>query len=181
MIDFETFGTSANACICQVGAVFFDKTTGELGAELSINIDAASSVEAGGIIDASTVYFWLQQSKEAQETLFANKTPILEAFNKLNDFLAPATRIWSHVTFDFVLLSNTMRMLKIKPSFSYKAGLDLRTLTFLSGLQVDKTPRKGVHHNGLDDAKHQVTYAVAALNHVKTSKTAIQFLERLNG
>lgn len=180
MIDFETFGVSKGAVICQVGAVYFDKTTGELGAEFKANIDAASHMKYGGTMDASTVYWWLAQSEAARASILADpKEDIFTVMTRLNEFLKPSKRVWSHATFDFVLLMETFRLLGIKPSVSYKAGLDLRTLTYLSGTEIKGFDRAGTHHDGLDDAKHQVKYCVAALNRVKGDKQVMTFFERV--
>lgn len=180
MIDFETFGNGENKCICQVGAVYFDNITGELGAEFKVNIDAATHVAAGAKIDASTVYWWLSQSKEAQTSIL--ETPrhdVTTAMSDLNDFLSDAARVWSHATFDFVTLMDTLKQLGIKPKVSYKSGMDLRTLVYLAGVSVSDFPRVGTHHDGLDDAKYQVKYCVAALSAVKTNKAVLKTLERL--
>lgn len=179
MLDFETLGNGTHKCICQVGAVYFDKTTGEIGQKFKANIDARSHERFGGRLDADTVYWWLQQAEEARKSLLVNPEPILDVFVKLNEFLSGAKRIWSHATFDFVTLMETMKQLAIKPNFRYSAGLDLRTLTYLGGVRVDKIPREGVHHDALDDCKHQVKYCVAALNAVKTNKELIKLLERI--
>ena len=181
MIDFETLGNGTHKCVCQVGAVYFDNITGELGKEIDLTIDASSHESYGGKIDAKTVYWWLQQSDAARASITkADKIDIYTAFLELNDFLSDAKRIWSHATFDFVTLMETMKQLNIKPSFGYKAGLDLRTLVYLSGTSFDKTKREGVHHDGLADAKHQVKYAVAALNTIKTNKKLISLVEKLS-
>lgn len=179
MIDFETLGNGTNKCICQVGAVYFDKTTGQIGQEFKANIDASSHERIGGRLDANTVYWWLQQSEAARTSLLKDREPIDHVFIKLNDFLSGATRIWSHATFDFVTLTETLKQLNIKPSFGYKKGLDLRTLTYLGGVKVDSHLREGVHHDALDDCKFQVKYAVASLNAIKTSKVLIRFAEGL--
>lgn len=181
MIDFETLGNGPDSCIIQVGAVYFDKLTGELGESFQVNIDAQSSVKAGGAMDASTVEWWLQQSEEARKSILAQpREDIVVVMQKLNEFLSKADRIWSHATFDFVLLTNTLKKLGIKPSFSYKAGMDLRTLVYVANTSVSDFPREGTHHNGLDDAKHQVKYATAALNAVKGNKAVIKLLSKLS-
>lgn len=165
MIDFETLGNGKNACVVQVGACYFDRTTGEIGRTLGFNIDAHSAMRSGAEMDASTVYWWLSQSKEAQESI--TRGPLLhidDAMNTLNDFLEGAKGIWSHATFDFVILTETLKRLNIKPKFGYRAARDLRTLVDLAKITMSKFPREGVHHNGLDDAKFQVKYTVAALN-----------------
>ncbi len=39
MIDFETLGTGPDAAIIQVGACYFDRVTGEIGATFKRNFD----------------------------------------------------------------------------------------------------------------------------------------------
>ena len=180
MLDFETLGNGTNKCICQVAAVYFDKSTGEVGKSYKANIDASSHETHGGRLDAKTVYWWLQQSDSARASLLVDKKDIIQVFTELNDFLSGCKRIWSHATFDFVTLLETMKQLNIKPSFNYKNGLDLRTLSYLAGLKIDNFVREGVHHDALDDCKHQIKYCVAGLNAVKTSKTLIQFIEKVS-
>jgi len=180
MIDFETFGNGKHACLCQIGAVYFDSTTGELGAEYKANIDAANHSKLGGDLDADTVYWWLAQSIEARQSILQQpRKNVVDVMNELNQFLSSATRVWSHATFDFVILMNTLKQLDIKPLFSYKAGLDIRTLTYLAGITIDKTERTGVHHDGLEDAKHQVKYCVEALNAVKGNKQVVSAISRI--
>lgn len=180
MIDFETLGNGKDKCICQVGAVYFDNVTGALGEEFKATIDASSHEKYGGKVDAKTVYWWLAQSDAARQSILdKDKVDIVKAMTDLNEFLSKAARIWSHATFDFVTLMEALKQLEISPKMSYKSGLDLRTLVYLSGISFDKTPREGVHHDGLADAKHQVKYCVAALNQVKTNKKVINLLEKL--
>lgn len=180
MLDFETLGNGKDKCICQVAAVYFNNITGEIGQEFKANIDAASHEQYGGKLDASTVYWWLKQSNEARLSITNGELrEITSAFIDLNDFLNGAKRIWSHATFDFVTLVDTMKQIGLKPSFSYKVGLDLRTLTYLGGVKIDKIVREGTHHDALDDCKYQVKYCVAALNAIKTSKQLIRFAEGL--
>ncbi len=178
MIDFEAFGTGKNPCLSQVGAVYFDPTSGELGPEFSANIDAASHQKAGGILDAETVYWWLNQSKEAISTLLTNKQDVTKVMTDLNEFLKDAKYVWSHATFDYVLLQNTFKQLGIKSNVSYKAGLDIRTLIHLAGTTTNRV-RAGTHHNGLDDCKHQVKYCVEAITKLKLNKQAIKAIMNL--
>lgn len=183
MIDFESFGTGPKAALCQVGACYFDKTTGDIGRKVRWHIDARTHQKLGAVLDADTVYWWLSQSEEARKSLVPeDKTlfySIEEAMEGLNCFLANAERIWSHATFDFVLLTNTLRSLGIKPSFSYRAGMDLRTLTYLAKVSPSDFPREGIHHDGLDDAIFQVKYAVAAMNKIQGDRALITRLGQI--
>ena len=180
MIDFETLGNGSSKCICQVGAVYFDNVTGELGESFKANINAATHVKAGAKIDAETVYWWLKQSDEARASIVSGDLEnITSVFLRLNTFLSNSKRIWSHATFDFVTLMETMKQLNITPSFSYRAGMDLRTLVYLAGVSTSDTVRTGVHHDALADAIHQVKYCVQSLNAIKTNKKLIAFANKL--
>lgn len=179
MLDFETLGNGKDKCICQIGLLYFNSVTGEHGESLKINIDAGSHESYGGKIDAATVYWWLEQSDAARVSLIPNREPILQAMHKVNHFISKASRIWSHATFDFVTLIETFKQLDIKPTVSYKTGLDIRTLVYLSGISLSDTPRTGTHHDALADCEHQVKYCVLALNAVKTNKHALKLLGNL--
>ncbi len=179
MIDFETLGNGSNKCLCQVGAVYFDRVTGELGERFKANIDAGSHQKLGGVLDAGTVYWWLQQSDAARQSLLADAKPVTDVMSSLNDFLSKASRIWSHATFDFVTLVDTLRALGIKPSFSYKVGLDLRTLTYLAKVSPQDFIRDGTHHDGLEDAIFQIKYCVAALNKIQGDRSLITRLGQI--
>lgn len=168
MLDLETLGNGKDKCICQIGACYFDRETGVIGQTLKINVDAGSHERHGGKLDASTVYWWLSQSKEAQSSILAEpRVDIVEAFNQLNRFLEGAKTIWSHATFDFVTIQETYKQLNIKPSFHYRTARDLRTVVDLGKISIDKQQREGLHHDALDDCKFQVKYCVAALNKIK--------------
>lgn len=169
MIDLETFGNGKNACVVQIGACYFDRVTGEVGETLKYNVDARSAAESGAQLDADTVYWWLSQSKEAVASVTADpKQSIDFVFRQLNGFLDKAQCIWSHATFDFVIVMETFKRLGIKPSFSFRAARDIRTLVDLAKLDTKLFRRTvGTHHDALDDAIFQVNYCVAALNLLK--------------
>lgn len=181
MIDLETLGNGENKCVIQVGACYFDRTTGEIGETFKRNIDAKSAVQAGFQMDAQTVYWWLAQSDAARASIIQGPLlPIRDAFNDLNTFLAPAKSIWSHATFDFVTIMETYRKLDIKPLFSYKAARDIRTLIDLMNVSISPVPRTGVHHDGLDDSIHQVKYCMEAfkrLDELKSTKALVSYLK----
>lgn len=181
MIDFETFGKGINKAICQVGACYFDKTTGEIGKKARWHVDARTHEKLGGVLDADTVYWWLTQSDEARKSLVPDEKSLFysieEAMGGLNVFLADADRIWSHATFDFVTLTDTLRALGIKPLFPYKAGMDLRTLTYLAKVSPQDFTRDGIHHDGLEDAIFQVKYCVAALNKIQGDRSLVTKLK----
>lgn len=168
MLDLETLGNGKNKCICQIGACYFDRDTGEIGETFKVNVDAKSHVKYGGELDADTVYWWLNQSKEAQTSIISEpRVDIVEAFNKLNEFLTSAKAIWSHATFDFVSIQETFKQLSIKPTFHYRVARDLRTIVDAGKVSIKSLVREGLHHDALEDCKFQVKYCVASLNNIK--------------
>jgi len=164
MIDIETLGNGKHACIAQIGACSFDKTK-----TFKVNVDARDASRMGCDIDADTVYWWLQQSEAARQSICAPGVPICDALNQLNDFLSDADEVWSHATFDFVIVTNTMKDLNIKPKFSYRTARDIRTLVALAKIDPFKN-RNGVHHDALDDCLYQVDYCSEAMAKLEVSK-----------
>lgn len=173
MIDFEALGKD---CPCQIGAIYFDRVTGELGEPFKANIDANSLNTPP---DARTVYWWLSQSKEAQNTLLTNKQDIRNVLANLVEFLAPANRIWSHATYDFAMLQNLLNQYNIPNSISYKSGMDIRTLMYLAGTSTKDIAREGTHHDALEDCKYQVKYVTKALNQLKINKSIVNFINKV--
>ena len=166
MLDLETFGTNPNAVIVQIGACYFDRVTGEIGEKFLKNIDAVESVKLGFKMDPETICWWLSQSPEAIKSIIDitkfkwHPSIAIEAFN---DFVKPDSNIWSHATFDMVILMEHYRIIGIKPKFDYRNSRDLRTIVALAGIDVDSYEKIGIAHNALDDCLFQVKYAVDCL------------------
>lgn len=157
MLDLETFGKSSNAVISQIGACYFDPS-GRVGRTFFHNVDARSCQEVGLTLDADTIYWWLSQSKEAQESLLRERIPLNRILTKFTRFSRFADVIWSHATFDFVILRNAYLAAGISFPFSYRAARDIRTIAHGASKVIKNTERTGIHHNALDDALFQVKY-----------------------
>ncbi len=178
MVDLETLGRGESALIIQIGAVYFDPSSGETGAQLSVNIDPVSAYKSGGQMDPDTIRWWLTQSKEAQDSLLTYPKDFSFAMEELKAFAEGAERIWSHATFDFVIIQKALQNAGLKP-FPYKSGLDIRTLVYLSKVDMSAFPREGVHHNGLDDAIHQVKYTSAAIQKIRGNRDLVGKLKAI--
>lgn len=172
MLDFETLGNGKNACVTQIGACYFDRQTGAIGRQFSMQVDAVSAQKNGCDLDADTVYWWLKQSPAAIASMIAEpRENIRQAFIELAAFLKGAEHVWSHATFDFVILQETYKLLNIEKPVGFRTARDLRTLVEIAQLDGKDFPRKGVHHNALDDAIYQVGYCVAGLNKISLKST----------
>ncbi|MGF1764827.1 3'-5' exonuclease [Aliivibrio kagoshimensis] len=173
MLDLETMGNTSNAAIVSIGAVVFSPVTGELGAEFEEVVSLNSSAHCG-VIDASTVSWWLTQSEEAR-AIFERDTPkssLKDALLELNQWLADLgdkkdIQVWGNGSgFDNVILVNAFKAARIKPNFIHWNDRDVRTIVEMgrSILGIDPKAtltREGTHHSALDDAKFQAKYVSA--------------------
>lgn len=175
MTDLETFSSASNAAITAIGAVWFDINTGELGDTFYINVDAADCAKHGLDVDAGTVYWWLSQSKEAQNALLDEKVGLKRALKMFSDWVSSSDNdtknleMWSHSTFDAVVLSSASRACGVRLPWRYNQTRDIRTLNALTPPELNSTiwsglGRDGTHHNALDDAIFQTRYVTAQYN-----------------
>lgn len=115
MLDAETFGLKVNAPIVQIGAIGFDRDTGETGPGILLNIDLDDALRHG-VADGETLARWLVQGDEARQGLLVNPLSRKEALGKLRSFcnhlrlqaMNPAgnqVRVWAcGATFDIAKL-----------------------------------------------------------------------------
>lgn len=163
MVDLETLATGPDACVVQIGACYFDRYTGEVGETFKANILPTSP--GNGRIDGNTVQWWMGQSEAARASIFAApQQPCQQVMEQFQKFASRANAIWSHATFDFVIVQETLKRCGLR-TFNYKFARDIRTLVDLGAYNkpFEKSPaREGTHHDALDDAKFQVLYCVEA-------------------
>ncbi|WP_435247346.1 3'-5' exonuclease [Vibrio sp. nBUS_14] len=170
MLDLETMGNGSNAAIVSIGAVVFNPSNGQLGAEFEevINLNSAAYYSD---IDAPTVTWWLSQGDEAR-AIFLKETPkssLKDALLEFNQWLADLGEskdicLWGNgAGFDNVILMNSFKATRIRPNFIHWNDLDVRTIVRMGrdilGINPKETlVREGVHHSALDDAKFQAQY-----------------------
>lgn len=165
MIDLETLGTTPESPIVAIGAVLFDKSTGETGSEFEAVINFSSAC-SGRKIDPSTVAWWLGQSDEARKRILRGNFKMRDALTQLADFINMHTNgdvyPWGNgATFDISMLENCYQQYGLIIPWKFWAVRDCRTVEHLSELDKRTFERDGVHHSALDDAKHQVKYISA--------------------
>lgn len=168
MIDFETLSVSDNALVVQIGAVYFDPETGSLGKMYEATIDPQDAQSNGAVIDASTVAWWLSQSKDAQNQVFKPGESEQSAFIGLHVFLNKAKRIWSKPsTFDWRILDQTFKRLQLGV-LDHRTPRDMRTLMDYYPGELPKF--KGTPHVALHDAIYQAECVSLAVKHIKGIK-----------
>lgn len=165
MVDLETMSTDSKGAIVSIGAVFFDFESGKIGPKFYEKIELQSCIDAGLVVDASTIYWWLEQEDAARNALLSGKLPldtVLSNFTKWFKTNNPKANVWGNgATFDNVLLTSAYAAVGIGRPWAYWADRDVRTLVALSGI---KTPRNvaGVAHTPVDDCMHQINYCIKA-------------------
>ncbi|EMM6481682.1 TPA: 3'-5' exoribonuclease [Citrobacter freundii] len=174
MVDMETMGNSPDAPIVSIGAVFFDPSTGNTGAEFYRVASLESSMSFGMKPDASTIQWWLKQSSEARSAILVDEAMGLrETLELLADFIAENATNGSHTvqlwgngcSFDNVILRRAYALTETPFAVPFWNDRDVRTMVEL-GKSVGINPRfdipfEGDMHNALSDARHQVKYVSA--------------------
>lgn len=176
MIDLETMSSNNDAAVIAIGAVKFCKVDGPLKGKVLPTtaifdsfyrtVDLESAVGYGLQMSASTVKWWLQQSKEAQQDLLKNNDSLTKALVDFAQWLGPQegfAGVWGNgADFDNVILRNAYIATAITPPWSHRQNRCYRTLkSFCPHIVLE---RQGTHHNALDDAKSQASHAIYLLN-----------------
>jgi hypothetical protein len=164
MTDLETTDTSPNAAIAAIGAVVFDRQSGQLGSSIYIGVDINTSVNDGGIISADTFKWWMMQSAEARQS-FAGTTHIHAALHQFASWLAlqcssgEEVRIWGNgADFDMVVLGQSYKRAGLPPPWKFWNVRCFRTLK--AEHPTITMERAGTHHNALDDAITQAKHVL---------------------
>lgn len=167
MVDIETLGCKPNAVIVQIGACFFDRDTGEMGAQFIENVCPQDCIDKGFTVDGDTIKFWLEQEKHDWVKEGQNLRDVLGDFRV---FAKSCKYVWAHATFDFPILVYAYNHLCIDLPFHYRAMRDLRTLVDLAGIEYHTAKERKGSHNALADCRYQVKYCVECLNKIKHGK-----------
>jgi DNA polymerase III epsilon subunit-like protein len=166
MLDLETMGTGPDAAIISIGAVSFEKNFIE--SRFNEVIDLDSCINAGGIVDASTILWWLTQNEAARKTIAIPGISVLNALKQFNDWCASAGEkkdllLWGNGSdFDNVILASTYRRMGMASPWYYTNNRCYRTI---KNLYPDiKIQRNGIKHNALNDAENQANHLMDIFN-----------------
>ena len=170
MIDLVTMGNKPSAPIVAIGAVFFEPETGAIGEQFYVGVKLESAMQLGCQPDASTILWWIEQSREAQEAITSSdNVDIKLALGMLCDFVydycgSPKhLSVWGNgAAFDNVILRNSYKLAGIKEPWNWYNDLDVRTVVKMDrAIGFDpkrEMPFDGKRHNALADAVHQDKY-----------------------
>lgn len=176
MLDLETMGNTSGAAIVAIGAVRFDRRAGAMGESFYRSVDLESSVAGGGVIDPSTVLWWLKQSDPARAEITSSSTiPMtlaLDAFAQWLEAGDNVDEVWGNgADFDNVILTSAyLKHGKVVP-WSFWENRCYRTLKNMRP-DVKAPKREGVHHNALDDARYQAAHLLKILERLDSHNIA---------
>lgn len=163
MIDIETMGNTHDSVMIQLAGIYFNRDTGALQNEFCECIDLQSCLEYGFVTDESTQKWWQEQNQDILSFILSNGKPVYDVMKSFSDFAnVNHINVWSHATFDFVIVQNYLKTLKLKP-MPYRGAMDIRTLVSLSGINLKKYDWKEKTHDALDDCRFQIKYCVDAM------------------
>ncbi len=161
MLDLEFFSLAKDAAIASIGAVRFDKESGELGDTFYRVVNLKSSQRAGGRIDADTVMWWMQQSDAARGALCGDDSVLIDvALKEFADWVREERLdgIWGNgADCDNVILEGCYQRSGRTPPWSYEMNRCYRTMVVLHP-QIQKAVFVGTAHNALDDAISQAKH-----------------------
>lgn len=167
MVDLETLGQGPGCAILSVGATAFNPNTGFIGSDFYRVVSTPSCRALGLREDISTVEWWGKQSPEAQQVLSdaeASPHTVSDVLDAFADYLeghggSRAVRVWGNgADFDNAILASLYQRLDKPQPWAFWNSRCFRTLKNLR--RVPAPVRAGVHHNALDDARHQAAHAI---------------------
>lgn len=158
MIDIETLDTLPTSAILSIGAVYFDRETGEISDKFYTRIEFSNAV-AIGTVSPLTLEWWSKQSEEARNEAFSGKEHPFNACHDFSKFIKPNTLVWGNGSvFDITILENWFRMCEIEIPWKFWNVRDVRTIVDWFNIDTRLYTREGVHHNAIDDCLHQIKY-----------------------
>lgn len=172
MLDLETLGSRPGCAILSIGAVAFDPMKKELGPEFYTVVNRASCKKLDLHEDQQTLAWWRRQSPEAREVLSeadsVATSSVLDALAMFQQYMldfSTKCRVWGcGADFDNAILAHIYAQAGMKLPWKYTNSRCHRTLKNM--LPMIKIERSGIHHNALDDAKHQAKHAMELLDHI---------------
>lgn len=167
MLDLETMGNGPHAAIVAIGAVEFDVLTQQIGDRFYAAVDLESAVFSGGVMDASTVLWWMEQSDAARGAFAQGGDNISVALQRFAGWMENRSpldevRVWGNgAAFDNVILASAYRRNNTRQPWQFWNDRCYRTVRALyPDVQMH---RQGTHHNALDDAESQARHLIAML------------------
>ena len=176
MIDLETLDVTPTATILTIGAVKFDPFGDDVKypkcEKFYVRVDVDSCDKLGATVSQSTLDWWAQQEKAAQDEAFDpnGRIDIADAMAQLYKFCWGAKRVWSHgAGFDVPICEFYFRKTGKAIPWAFWEVRCTRTL-FDIGINPHRPPV--LKHHALEDAWNQAVGVQNVLNTLKCSTTS---------
>lgn len=168
-IDLETAGLAPNAPILSIGAVRFAKDGNVALAGPEHEFQVAVDLKGQAPIDPDTFYWWLEQSREAQDAVLEGKggLSLANALRALWQWLQADSKVvgresnfigelWIRGDRDSCWLEEAHKREGIKPAYKFRNVRDQRTMVEFAERRGEAMPyRTSVPHDSLEDARYQ--------------------------
>lgn len=171
MLDLEFLGKPPLARLCTIGAVFFDPSTGALGAQFYARVMWDQEADQSLPFEASTVAWWMQQDAAATLEIIdnADRFPLFQVLSNLTAYIkqhcgVKDVQVWGNGSdCDCVILGGAYQSIGKPPPWMFWGPRDVRTIVQLArdlrGVDIKRAvPFQGVKHHALHDAIHQAQY-----------------------
>lgn len=170
MLDLETLGNMSHSAIVSVGAVRFDLKTGEIGDKFYMNVDLQSCLDAGLIINADTLMWWLNQSEAARKKITEKGFPLNKVLLSLSAFITKDDEVWGNsARFDLGILQDAFNVKSMPIPWDFRKERCVRTLVSFAPEVKDAEPNTGVAHDALADCIFQINYCSKIFNKLKNA------------
>lgn len=165
MIDLETMGLPPNGAIVSIGACMFEIESCEIGPTFKRNINLATAVRDGGVMEPGTVCWWLTQGDDARKSILTDNYDVRQVLAEFSDWVAEhsshkSVRVWGNgAAFDLTVLNSAYLRAGIKTPWRFSHERCFRTVRNLyPGVEYDPEAKGDGAHNALTDAIFQAEY-----------------------
>ena len=161
VIDLETLSAKPNAMITSIGlATVFqrgsDISVSDVVSERNISLESYSKYEGQFHMSPLTVEWWLQQSKEAQDAMFAKPVPLEMALQSVLTYILSMSDSYEisvygfGSTFDIQILEHAFSVTGMTVPWGYRNVRCLRTLCNVFGIDYNEFIDGPKHRAGVD-------------------------------
>jgi hypothetical protein len=170
MFNIETLGKKRNAVILQIAIAHFEPSTGRIYSTFQVDVEYANS-QRDRSIDTDTLEWWMSQSQEVREVVFAKdgRIALSLVMRKMSNYLFACQevisnrQVWANgIDFDFAIIESAIEDSSIDSQWWHNRKNDLRTL--VNNCPNNETVRKGMANDAINDVINQIERLVVPYN-----------------
>ena len=159
MVDLETLGTYNDTVILSIGAVYFNRDTGETGQEFYTVLAKNSGANKERTVSGDTLEWWETQSRKVYDKAMSGTTDLEDALIGLRKFIHPKCKVWGNgATFDISILEDAYIQTSQAIPWKFWNVRDVRTVVDIASEMVGKGKQPKDLHDPVVDCKYQIKY-----------------------